>query len=101
MAQQVASQATATASHQSVASCEQRRSGCAHSSNWPTLIFGNRPIDSITRRDIVPLLDTIDADDRPVMAAWTLADVGKVFNAHARSVSRCPQPDCARHRFRG
>ena len=45
--------------------------------------FGLRPIDSITRGDIVRLLDKIEDDNGPVMANQVLGNVSRVFDWHA------------------
>jgi integrase len=48
---------------------------------YPT--FGDRPIDSITRSDVVRLLDTIEDDNGPMMANDVLGIVSRVFDWHA------------------
>jgi integrase len=48
---------------------------------YPT--FGARPIDSITRGDVVRLLDKIEDANGPVMANETLGIMGRVFDWHA------------------
>lgn len=48
---------------------------------YPTL--GNRPIDSITRNDIVRLLDRIEDDNGPVQATHVLSIINRVMNWHA------------------
>jgi integrase len=48
---------------------------------YPT--FGSRPIDSITRGDIVRLLDKIEDENGPVMANEVLGNVSRVFDYHA------------------
>jgi integrase len=48
---------------------------------YPAL--GNRPIDSITRNDIVRLLDRIEDDNGPVMATQVLGIINRVMNWHA------------------
>jgi integrase len=48
---------------------------------YPT--FGDRPIDSITRSDIVRLLDQIEDDNGPMMANDVLGIVSRVFDWHA------------------
>jgi integrase len=45
--------------------------------------FGLRPIDSITRGDIVRLLDKIEDENGPVMANQVLGNVSRVFDWHA------------------
>jgi integrase len=45
--------------------------------------LGGRQIDSITRRDVVKLLDTIESQNGPVQADHVLAVVRKLFNWHA------------------
>ena len=45
--------------------------------------FGNRPIDSITRSDMVRLLDTIEDDNGPAMANEVLGIVSRVFDWHS------------------
>lgn len=47
----------------------------------PTL--GTRPIEAISRRDIVRLLDQIEDERGPVMASRTLGIIGRVMNFHA------------------
>ncbi len=42
--------------------------------------WGDRPIDSITRRDVIGLLDDIVEDDKPVLANRVLAHTRTVFN---------------------
>jgi len=42
-------------------------------------VWGDRPIDSIRRRDVMDLLDDIAAD-RPILANRTLAYIRKLFN---------------------
>lgn len=48
---------------------------------YPT--FGHRPIDSITRGDVVRLLDGIEDDNGPVMANEVLGIISRVFDWHA------------------
>jgi integrase len=48
---------------------------------YPT--FGARPIDSITRSDIVRLLDRVEDGNGPAMANRTLGIVSRVFDWHA------------------
>ena len=48
---------------------------------FPT--FGPRPIDSITRSDIVRLLDQIEDENGPVMANEVLGNISRVFDWHA------------------
>jgi integrase len=48
---------------------------------YPT--FGLRPIDSITRSDVVRLLDKIEDDNGPMMANEVLGNVSRVFDWHA------------------
>jgi integrase len=48
---------------------------------YPTL--GHRPIDSITRSDMVRLLDTIEDDNGPAMANEVLGIVSRVFDWHS------------------
>ena len=48
---------------------------------YPTL--GQRPIDAITRGDVVRLLDRIEDDNGPVMANRVLGYVSRVFDFHA------------------
>jgi integrase len=48
---------------------------------YPTL--GHRPIDSITRGDVVRLLDKIEDDNGPVMANRVLGHISRVFDFHA------------------
>lgn len=43
--------------------------------NW-----GRRPIEPITRRDVIPLIDSIVDRGSPVMANRVLASVRKFFN---------------------
>ncbi len=42
--------------------------------------WGERPIDSITRKDVFRLLDELVEDDKPVLANRVLAHTRKVFN---------------------
>src|SRR5262249_37238322 len=48
---------------------------------YPT--FGLRPIDTITRGDVVRLLDKIEDANGPVMANEVLGNVSRVFDWHA------------------
>jgi integrase len=48
---------------------------------YPTL--GARPIDTITRSDIVRLLDEIEDESGPVMADNTLGIINRIMNWHA------------------
>ena len=48
---------------------------------YPT--FGSRPIDTITRGDVVRLLDKIEDDNGPMMANEVLGNVSRVFDWHA------------------
>jgi integrase len=48
---------------------------------YPT--FGQRPIDAISRSDIVRLLDRIEDECGPMMATRTLHIIGQVMNFHA------------------
>jgi integrase len=48
---------------------------------FPT--FGARPIDAITRNDIVRLLDKIEDENGPSMADRTLAHISRVMDWHA------------------
>jgi integrase len=48
---------------------------------YPTL--GSRPIDAISRSDIVRLLDKIEDERGPVMASQTLGIINRVMNFHA------------------
>jgi integrase len=48
---------------------------------YPT--FGSRPIDSITRGDVVRLLDKIEDENGPVMANTVLGIVSRAFDWHA------------------
>jgi integrase len=48
---------------------------------YPTL--GHRPIDSITRSDVVRLLDKIEDENGPMMANEVLGNVSRVFDWHA------------------
>ena len=45
--------------------------------------FGSRPIETISRSDIVRLLDQIEDDCGPMMATRTLGIIGRVMNFHA------------------
>jgi integrase len=45
--------------------------------------FGSRPIEAISRSDIVKLLDRIEDERGPVMASGTLGIIGRVMNFHA------------------
>jgi integrase len=45
--------------------------------------LGSRQIDSITRRDVVKLLDHVEVEHGPVQADHVLAVVRKIFNWHA------------------
>jgi integrase len=46
-------------------------------------IFGTRPIDAITRSDVVRMLDQIEDDNGPMMANRTLGIIGRVFDWHS------------------
>jgi integrase len=48
---------------------------------YPT--FGHRPIDSITRSDVVRLLDKVEDDNGPMMANEVLGNISRVFDWHA------------------
>jgi integrase len=48
---------------------------------YPTL--GARPIDSITRSDVVRLLDKIEDENGPVMANQVLGNISRVMDWHA------------------
>lgn len=48
---------------------------------YPT--FGQRPIDSISRSDVVRLLDRVEDENGPVMANTVLGIMGRVFDYHA------------------
>jgi integrase len=48
---------------------------------YPTI--GHRPIDAITRSDMVRLLDTIEDDNGPTMANEVLSIVSRVFDWHS------------------
>jgi hypothetical protein len=71
--------------------------------------FGNRPIDSIKRSDIVRLLDDIEEKHGPHRAQAVLAILSKLFNWHAsrddeflspirRGMTRVKSQDYARDR---
>ena len=45
--------------------------------------FGARPIDAITRSDVVRLLDQIEDDNGPVMANQVLGNISRVMDWHA------------------
>ena len=45
--------------------------------------FGARPIDAITRGDVVRLLDKIEDENGPVMANEVLGNISRVFDWHA------------------
>ena len=61
---------------------------------YPT--FGPRPIDTITRGDVVRLLDKIEDDNGPMMANEVLGNVSRVFDWHATRSVHLPFPDCER-----
>jgi integrase len=45
--------------------------------------FGQRPIDAVSRSDIVRLLDKIEDERGPVMATQTLSIINRIMNFHA------------------
>jgi integrase len=45
--------------------------------------FGPRPIDSITRSDVVRLLDKVEDENGPVMANQVLGNISRVMDWHA------------------
>jgi integrase len=56
---------------------------------WPAI--GNKPIDQVTRADIVRLLDHVETNNGARTADVTLATLGRLFNWHAsRSEFRSP-----------
>jgi integrase len=46
-------------------------------------VFGARPIDSITRSDIVRFLDRVEDENGPVMANQVLGNISRVMDWHA------------------
>jgi integrase len=92
LAQQKEKATTIAESFQAVAEgcferAEQLRSASQQLANLRRLAFpvlGARPIASIRRSDIVRLLDTIQAENGPVMADAILSTISKVLNDHAR-----------------
>lgn len=54
--------------------------------------IGAKPIDTVTRRDIVKMLDTIETENGPVQADHVLAQVRKLFNWHAARADEFNSP---------
>jgi integrase len=55
-------------------------------------VLGARPVASIRRSDIVRLLDSIEAENGPVMADAILSTISKVLNDHARRTDDFANP---------
>jgi integrase len=57
---------------------------------YPT--FAHKPIDAITRSDIVRLMDRIEDENGPVMASRTLSIINRVMNFHASRADNFRSP---------
>jgi integrase len=77
---------TAIASGYLVRKAKDHRSRGETEANLARLVypaFGSRPIDSISRSDVVRLLDRVEDENGPVMANTVLGIMGRVFDYHA------------------